>query len=187
MSQPAEAYRPRPSAPSTRPHDRVPACSIFRDGAHACGYSPSSTTHDFFWCYEAQVERLRTVFPRGRFKRDEDGTAILLPRSRRWAGCHLYEQAPGRLVGLAYVGASRRITQGGLARYLVQHFAGDGEGFVHLRWDPALARLLPTFSKGAQRGVPPPGKRFERGSTDNQPDSDAPPAVATPRTPTTVH
>jgi hypothetical protein len=149
MSEPAQAYRPQPAAvPSSRSgaHERTAACSIFRDGAHACGYSTSSRTHDFFWSYEAWIERLRTVFPRGRFERDKDGTAILVPRSRRWAGCHLYEQAPGRLVGLCYVGSPRKITEGPLAAHVVKHLAGSGEGVVHLRWDPALARVLGTFS-----------------------------------------
>ncbi len=114
--------------------------------------------------YAAQVARLAEVFPRGRFKRDLDGTAILVPRSRRWAGCHLYEQAPRRLVGLFYVGSPRKVT-GRLAAYLVKHLAGDGEGIVHLRWDPELARVLPTFSLGAQRGTRSFRKRGEATAT----------------------
>jgi hypothetical protein len=97
-----------------------------------------------------QRARLATIFPRGRFARDVDGTAILT--SRADPSAHVFEVAPGRLVGLLYAGGPSRYLHA-LQGLVVRHLDGDGEGILHLRWSPELAARLPAFSRGRPRGA----------------------------------
>jgi hypothetical protein len=109
--------------------------------------------------YLEQVNRLREIFPRGRFEQDVDGTAIIIPRAKRFEGHHIYEQSPYKSVGLFYIGHFDRIAKH-LAPFTIKILRGDGEGILHLRWTPILAELpmLKTFSLGLQRG--PEGTLF---------------------------
>jgi hypothetical protein len=108
--------------------------------------------HDPMAEYAEQRARMASLVPRGRFTQDEDGTCILRGETRS-CGTHLYEQAPGKLVGLYYVGGPCRYLRA-LDGLVVRHLAGDGEGILHLAWSPDLAERLPAFSRGRPRGVP---------------------------------
>lgn len=93
-----------------------------------------------------QRARLAAVFPRGRFEEDADGTCVIQARAMRYRGDHLFEQAPGRLVGVFYVGRPARYLSR-VGDLIEKHLEGDGEGILHLTWSPKLARLLPWFSR----------------------------------------
>ena len=103
--------------------------------------------------YREQAARLLSLFPRGRIVADADGTAIIVAKARRIVRDHLFEQAPGRLVGLLYVGRPKFYLDN-LAGLVERHLVGDGEGILHLRWCPELAKALPWFSRrgGHRRG-----------------------------------
>lgn len=94
---------------------------------------------------------LRKLFPRGRFVKDEDGTCVLRARSRRWKEDHLFIQAPGRLLGVYYVGSPTRYLKR-VSDYVVEHLKADGEGILHLRWAPDLSTLLKAFNKRQATG-----------------------------------
>lgn len=93
-----------------------------------------------------QRARLAAIFPRGRFEEDVDGTCVIRARAARYKADHLYEQAPGRLVGVFYIGRPARYLSR-VGDLVEKHLGGDGEGILHLTWSPKLARLLPWFSK----------------------------------------
>lgn len=96
--------------------------------------------------YLAEREALRQVFPRGRFVEDEDGTATVRARRQAFRGDHVFVQARGRLLGVFYVGRPARCLSR-VEGFLVEHLAGDGEGILHLRWDPEVGVRLPMFSR----------------------------------------
>ena len=104
---------------------------------------------------DARADRaaLRKLFPRGRFTLDSDGSCILVSRQARKRNWRLFLVSPGKTVGLYYEQAKR---PEGLFRKLrpltVKILDGEVDGVLHLRWDLALAELLPEFSKGLRRG-----------------------------------
>lgn len=131
----------------------------------------------------ATEARLRELFPRGRFTRQADQMPILVARAKRLAGCHVYEQAPGRLLGLFYVGSARRWLKL-LGDLVVQRLGGDGEGILYVRWCPEAAAKLGMFSLRRQSEMPL-GRRFgTRVADGNGPRSDERPSDAPAAGPT---
>ena len=105
--------------------------------------------------YLAERAALKLIMPRARVVQDVDGTLIVTARAARHAPNHLYVQAPRRFVGMFYSG-SPRVYLFRAAGLVERHLAGDGEGILHLRWCPELAKALPWFSRPTRRGIGKP-------------------------------
>jgi hypothetical protein len=79
----------------------------------------------------------------------------------------VFVQSPGKLLGVFYVGngAVYRTRLGDLVRGWLK---GDGEGILHVAWDPEVAKLLPWFTKKASHMK---GRLFAATSSGGPPDS----------------
>lgn len=95
--------------------------------------------------YRVEHATLRELFPRGRFVEDADGTDILRALRSACVKDHVFVQAPGKLLGVYYVGSPRRYLSR-LAGLVERHLAGDGEGILHVRWCQEAAAMLPWFN-----------------------------------------
>jgi hypothetical protein len=119
--------------------------------------------------YATERAALSTLFPRGRFTRDEEGACVLTSRRQARAKDFLYVQDPGRKVGIFYVGrgqAYRKALQG----LIVEEIEAQGEGLIFTRWLPEVAERLPWFTRAKPRnptghgGFEKPGLRRPFGS-----------------------
>lgn len=89
---------------------------------------------------------LMSLFPRGRCTRDEENHCVLTARQANRRLDFVYVQDPNRKLGIFYVG-NGRIYRNVLRDLIIDEIEADGEGILHVRWVPEVAKRLPWFSK----------------------------------------
>jgi hypothetical protein len=97
---------------------------------------------------------LSSLFPRGRFTRDEEGACILTAKLARRSKDFAYVQDPGHKLGIFYTGNGRAYRKA-LNGLILDQIEADGEGLFHVAWVPEVAERLPWFSR--RRVVKPEG------------------------------
>jgi hypothetical protein len=101
---------------------------------------------------------LSSLFPRGRFTRDEEGACVLTAKRAARAKDFLYVQDPGRKVGIFYVGNGQAY-RNRLRGLIVGEVEAQGEGLIHVAWVPEVAERLPWFTRARPRN-PGDASRF---------------------------
>jgi hypothetical protein len=99
--------------------------------------------------YWEDHERLLEIFPRGRFRADDDGSCILVAKRRARAKDKGYI-GPGRCFAVYHEGLGRgRIYLDRARDLLVGRLDGDLDGILQFRWDKSLSERFPWFSRKA--------------------------------------
>ncbi len=96
--------------------------------------------------YYEDRDALQELFPRGRFRSDEDGSCILVARRKARRHDKGFLVAKGKTFGVYFLGRGS-VYLNAAQDLLVRDLRGDMDGILHFRWDASLADRFPWFNR----------------------------------------